>query len=91
MVGRGLPQLVAYLEGSRLLSFNSIRIERIHQGDGIILRDLPDDAQSLVEVSLNLDHLGTMEHRLGEFTQGNLPFRNDNIGPQTCPGGIGGR
>ena len=59
-------EVVTDLEGRGLLALQAVRVERVHEGDGVVplLRQVEHQLQRPVEVPVHRDHLGTGDQRL---------------------------
>ncbi|MFL5874098.1 MAG: hypothetical protein ACJ75T_11605 [Solirubrobacterales bacterium] len=75
---RRLSQVLDHLEGSRLLTFDPVRIDRVDQLDRVLLGELADDPQGVVEVALQGDDAGAVHQRLGELADRDLSLGDDH-------------
>ena len=79
---RRLAELVEQLEGSRLLAFDPVGVDRVDQLDRVALGQLADDPQRVVEVALQGDHPGPVHQRLRQLADRDLALRHDHRAAQ---------
>ena len=89
-VGR-LAQCVHDLEGRRLLAFDAVRVQRVHQRNGVPGGHVADDVQGLVKVAVEGDELRPVGRRLGELARRHFAFGHDDDGAQAVAGRVGRR
>ena len=91
-VGRR-TQVVADLEGSGLLSLQPVRVDRVHQRDGVrrVIGELPYQCERLVEVAIDGDHVRSGDEGLQQLAERDLTARQDDDNFQAGRSAIGGR
>ena len=86
----GPPELLADLEGGRLLPLDPIRVDGVDQLDRVALGQLADDPERVVEVAADRDHARAVHQRLGELADRDLALGDDHGPAQSGPGRVGG-
>ena len=76
----GTAEIVADLEGAGLLALEPVRVDRVHDGDRVVvlLAEGADDVERLVEVPVDRDDPRADDERLEELAEGDLPLREDD-------------
>src|SRR5436309_2935271 len=74
----GVAEAVDDLEGGRLLTLEPVGVHGVDQRDGVLGGQLPDDGEGLVEVALDLDHLGPVDQRLGQLAEGDVALGDEH-------------
>jgi hypothetical protein len=86
---RGTPQFIDNLEGGGFLSLQAVRVNGVHDGDRCMVSDLLDQRHADIKITTYLDHYRAVDHRLGQFAQRDLAFRDQYKGGNTCARSIG--
>src|SRR3990167_8097193 len=89
MVVRRVAQEVADLKGGSLLPFYPEWVKGINQSYGETSRHFHHQLKGGVEVPLNLDNLGAVNHGLAQLPQRDIPLRHHDVCPEPGPGGVG--
>ena len=81
-VGR-IAQLVDHFERCSLLTLDPVGIDRVHEGDRVLVGELAGEFQAVVEVGVDLHHFGTMHDCLRKFAGRNSASGQEHDGGQT--------
>ena len=77
MVIGGVSQGVDDLKRTGLLTLNAVGVHRVHQEYWVILAEFTGNFEAVIEVSVNLNNIGTVGDGLREFTHRNLAVRHE--------------
>src|SRR5690606_4174922 len=86
----GVTEGVDDLEGGGLLALEPEGVDRVDQGDRVVLGERPHDGQAVVEVAVHRHQGGPVDDRLGQFARGDLPGGQDDGAAQPGAGGVRG-
>ena len=86
----GVAEGVDDLKGRGLLALQPVRVDRVHQGDGVPAGQVAHGLQRGVEAAFERDHLGAVHKRLRELVHGDLARGDDHDGADAHACGIGG-
>ena len=78
-----VTQGVNNLEGTGLLTLNTVGVHRVHQEHRVVLAELASNLQAVVEVAVNLNDVSTVSNRLRQLTHRNLAVRNQHCTAHT--------
>src|SRR5689334_20897521 len=88
---RRVTEIIDDLKSGCFLAFQPEGIDRVYECDGMRRADVSYQAERLVEVSFNCDHLRAVYERLRQFAKRDLPFGNEDAAPHAGSRRIGGR
>ncbi len=78
VIVRRTAQLFDDLERGGFLALQTERIDGIDDGDRRMLGDFLHQLHAGIEIALDLQHFGTMNHGLRQFAEGDLAIRNQH-------------
>ncbi|OPZ85156.1 MAG: hypothetical protein BWY76_01527 [bacterium ADurb.Bin429] len=90
VVLRRVAQHVNDLKRGGLLPLDAVRVDGVHQRDGVRLGDLAHETQRVIEIAVNRQHLRAVNHRLREFAQCDIPVRDEHDAAHAGARGVGG-
>ena len=87
---RRFTEGVNEFEGTGLLTFDAVGVDRVHDGDGNVLSEFAGQRQSAVEVAADLDDFGAVHDGLSQLAERNLAFGDEHDAGHIGLGGEGG-
>ena len=88
-LGRSLAERLGDLEGGRLLPFDAMRIDGVHERDSGFARRLEHQSQGLIEGAFDHDNLRTVCERLRQLAGGDTTGWDHDDGAQAAMRGVG--
>src|SRR6266487_804835 len=82
---RRIPYSIDSLKCSGLLPGNSVRVDRIYNGEIIALSKLAHDPKCVVEVAFNSHDFCSVDESLQQFTACDLSRRQNYRARNSCP------
>lgn len=83
-----VSELVHDLEEDGLLSLGPVRVDGVEQIELLLLGHPPRESQSVIEVAVDGQDLGSEEQGLGQLAHGDLPRRKEHGALHACLGRI---
>ena len=78
VVVRCLSQDFNYFKSRRLLAFDAVIIDGVHQMNGVVISQIPSQIEAIIKVALHLQNVSVVGDGLGKFAHGNFSIRNQH-------------
>lgn len=85
----GTAQRLDDFKGGGFLPLQPERVDRVDDGDRRMVGNVLHQPHAIIEIALNLQHLGAMDHGLCQFAQRDLAIRDQYETANAGAGGIG--
>ena len=86
---RSITEGIDDFKCSCLLALKPVRVHRVDQRHGILLRCFTNDVQSAVEIAADGQNLSAVNEGLGQFPLGDVTVWNQHEGPHAATTGVG--
>ena len=90
MVGRLPAQLLEQFDGSSLLAFDAIGIDRVQKIDRLLAHEFIQDQNAAVKIGAELAGEGSVVERLRQLAPGNLAFGDQHQAVHVAARSVGG-